>query len=233
MAILDVVKEAATVLGLEVPSLVFGSNVREMIEMQATIKEAAAEIVDAYDWQKLLVVNTVTGDDVTEAHGMPEDYRRMQKTASLWSSRWSWAAEHVVSPDEWLELQTVPFVNVTGQWIVYGGQLHFLPVMASGETAKFFYVSNNIVIDSEGQPKAAFSSDTDVFRLSERLLKLGIIYKWKQAKRQPYAQELDDFEVLKGQEIDNDPGSKPVVSGRPVRNWRYGRTWPGNVSGAP
>ncbi|TIW65440.1 MAG: hypothetical protein E5V56_07050, partial [Mesorhizobium sp.] len=140
MSILDVVKGAATVLGMEVPTLLYGATGREMVEMQALANVMASEIADAHDWQKLLVLKTLAGDGVSDAFDMPTDFRRMQKTSSLWSSRWQWATEHLTSPDQWLELQVTPIATVNGYWIIFGDQFHQWPVMANTETVKFFYV---------------------------------------------------------------------------------------------
>ncbi|RUY01481.1 hypothetical protein, partial [Mesorhizobium sp. M7A.F.Ca.CA.004.04.1.1] len=212
MSILDVVKGAATVLGMDVPTLVYGATNREMVEMQELANVMASEIVDAYDWQKLLVLKTFIGDGTTADFDLPDDYERMQQTSSLWSSRWLWATNHLTSPDQWIELQVTPIATVNGYWIIFGDQFHQWPVMASTETVKFFYVSNEIVKASNNSLKPAFTEDADTFRLSERLLKLAIIYRWKQNKGLAYQQAQDDFETLKLRMIDKDPGSKPVVS---------------------
>lgn len=234
MSILDVVKGAATVIGMDVPSLVYGATTREMVEMQELANVMAAEIVDAYDWQRLLVYNTFTGDGVVSAFDMPSDYKRMQKTSSLWSSRWLWQTMHLTSPDQWTELQVTPIATINGYWIIFGNQFHQWPVMANGETVKFFYVSNQIVMASNSSLKATFTEDADTFRLSERLLKLAIIYRWKQNKGQAYEQAMDDYQTLLLRDIDKDAGSKPVISGQPPLSWRgRGVAWPGTVTGAP
>ena len=49
----------------------------------------------------------------------------------------------------------------------------------------------------------SFTADTDTLNIladgvaSERLLERCIIYKWLQFKRQPYAQEMEDYEDLR------------------------------------
>lgn len=233
MSILDVVKGAATVLGMDVPTLVYGATSREMVEMQELANVMASEIVDAHDWQKLLIIKAFTGDGLTDAFDMPSDYRRMQKTSSLWSSRWKWATEHLTSPDEWLELQVTPIATVNDYWIIFGDQFHQWPVMASAETVKFFYVSNEIVAAENGSTKTMFNEDADRFRLSEELLKKAIIYRWKQNKGQAYEQDFDDYQTLLLRRMDDDAGSKPVISGQPPLIWRGRRVaWPGTVSGA-
>lgn len=234
MTILTTVQRATTVLGMEVPTLVYGSTDREMVEMQEVANETAASIRNAFDWQVLQTVQTITGDDVSETFTLPADYDRMLKTASLWSSRWFWSINHITDPDAWLELQAVPVAAVYGNWIMFGGSVHILPVMASTETAKFFYVSKNIVLDDTSTPKPEFSADTDTFRVSERLLKYGIVAKWKQNKGLPYGEAMEDFQRELALEMDKDAGSKPVVSAQPYTSWRSRNiAWPGTLTGAP
>lgn len=234
MTILSVVQEAATELGMNVPSQLFGVTTREMVEMRAVVNEMARDIAEAHDWQKLRIIKTVTGDDVSEAFTLPTDYDRMLKSASLWSSRWLWAIEHVVDADEWIENQVVTVTNITGRWIIYGNELHILPMMASTETVKFFYISNLLVTADDLQTKPLFTADSDTFRLSERLLKLAIVAKWKLKKGQAYEQAGDDYITLRSDLIDKDQGSKPILSGRGPVSWK-GRNiaWPGSVTGLP
>lgn len=234
MTILSTVQAATTVLGLDVPTLFYGSTVREMVEMQELANEMAQEIAETHDWQALRVIKTYTGDGSTEAHTLPTDYERMLKTASLWSSRWFWSLNHITDADQWLELQVVPIAATYGHWIIYGNELHILPVLASTETAKFFYISNKIVTATDMTTKATFTADSDVFRLSERLLKLAIIYRWKQNKGTPYGEALEDYQRELGIRMDKDAGSKPIISSQPWASWRGKNiAWPGSVTGAP
>lgn len=235
MTILSVVQSVcAEALGMDVPTLVFGSNERDMIEMQSVANTAARMICDDYDWQALRIVKTLTGNNVAEAFSLPTDYDRMLKTASLWSSRWFWSINHITDADQWLELQVVPIASTYGNWIVYADEIHILPVMASGETAKFFYISSGRVVDNVSARKPAFTADTDSFRISEDLLKSAIIYRWKMRKGLPYGEEMQDYQRDLALCMDRDQGSKPIISAQPYASWRPKNiAWPGSVTGAP
>lgn len=234
MTILDVVKGAATVLGMKVPTQVYGNTTREWVEMQELANVVAEEIAEAYDWQALLRIHTFVGDDVAEGFALPSDYERMLKTASLWSSRWFWSINHIVDQDQWLELQVVPIASTYGNWMLFGDEIHVLPIMSATETVKFFYVSNEIALDTNGMKQTSFLADTDAYRLPESLLKLAIIARWKQNKGLPYGEAMTDYQNALAQEIDKDTGSKPIVSSRPYASWRGKNiAWPGSVTGAP
>ena len=53
-----------------------------------------------------------------------------------------------------------------------------------------------------------------MFKLEERLLKLGIIWRWKAHKGQAYEEEMATFETLKQRLVKQDAGAKALVVGR-------------------
>lgn len=214
MTILDVVKKAVTSIGLEVPEQVFGSTERVWVEMQAMINRAAEMIRDEYDWQALQKTGTAAGDGSATDFALPSDYQRMPKVASVWASTTpNWPAERVLSANEWLEITTRGLPNPYGQWALFGKRLRYRPTLPIGATASFVYLTKNIVTPATGADKPLFTADDDTFVLSDRLLELAIIYRWKSSKNQAYAAELDDYESALLIEMDNDKGAKPVLDG--------------------
>lgn len=230
MTILSVVQSAATRLALGRPLAVFSSTDKAMLEMQEVANESARVIAEAHEWQVLKSIATFTGTGAQSAFNMPSDYDRMLARTSIWTSRWQWSADHIASADEWLGLTTAISPIIGGQWVIYGDQLHLLPTMATGETVKFFYVSDLIVKAANGTKKELFTADTDTFRLDERLLKLAIVWSWKAAKGLPYAEDMENYEKQLDKAMTKDGGSKPVVSSRWSDERRSVRTaWPGVV----
>jgi hypothetical protein len=61
--------------------------------------------------------------------------------------------------------------------------------------------------------KAAFSDDNDAFTLSERLLTLGLIWRWRQQKRQEYGEDMKNYELALEKEIARDKGSQLLIGG--------------------
>lgn len=225
MTLLSVVQNVCLVVGLAKPDQVAASTDRDMLEMMRIANEVAIRIRDAeFDWQALQAETTLTGDGASMDFDLPQDYARMPTKASMWSSRWSWSLEQVPSTDAWLELQAVPVIAATGQWIIYGGQIHILPAMAQAETVKFFYISKNAVKPASGSNKEFFTADDDAFRLSERALELGMIWQWRSQKGQIGDDDEDNFNRALYTAMNNDGGSKPVVSGNGRKGFRDVKT---------
>lgn len=232
MSILTVVQQASMPVGLARPLSLFGNTNREWMEMQEVVNEAASIIVQSFDWQRLKRQHVIIGDGASLDFPMPEDYRRMLRKGSIWSSRYQWQTQQIVDLDTWTELSEPNAPAQDGIWTIYGDRLHFLPRLGNSETIKFFYVKDKVCRGPDEAPaeKAAFEDDGDTFLLNERLLKLCIIYLWKQSKGQDFAAELADYEQAADQYMVEDKGSQPVVTGnsgyRPTSN-----VWPGKVSG--
>lgn len=213
MTILDIIKEVAPVIGVDVPTVVMTSNVREHVELKALANEMAERIGKAHEWQALKVIATYTGDGVIEDFDLPADYDRMLKKAKVWSSTITQPLSHVADSDDWLGLDVQNIDLVFGAWTIYGNQIHIKTALANGATAKHWYMSNLVVSPDAGADKAAFSADDDTFRLSARLLKLGMIWQWKANKGLAYGEDMATYEELKEKLISDDKGARRIVVG--------------------
>ena len=162
----------------------------------------------------------------------PDDYDRMLEKSQLWTSSLETPLTPISDRDEWLGLDIQSFDFVVNAWIIYGGQVHIKPAVASAATVKYWYQSNLIITDSGATNIAEFSDDADTFRLSERLLKLGLIYKWREMKGLPYAENMADFEMEKAKLIARDKGSRIIRIGRPSLPRDAIFAYPKSVSGA-
>jgi hypothetical protein len=232
MTVLSVVSNACLVLGIDQPDVLMTNTDREYQELARLVNDTARMIAEDYDWQLLQKVATITGNAVDEGFNVPSDYDRMVQPASIWSNRWSWSITKISSTDEWLAMQVTPYTYTFGNWIIYGDQFHILPVMAASEITKFFYISDLIVKDAGGVPKVAFTADTDVFRLDERLLELGVIWRSKKDKGLPFDVAKAEYDDLLMKKAKRDSGSQAVVSGNGRFSNRDARTaFPTTVGG--
>ena len=214
MGILSVIQNVSASISITKPEAVFSSQEREHFELQVLANACASYIAKDYEWQALKTLATLTGDGILTAFSFPDDYDRMLKKAELWSDRNAKPLGHVADTDRWLELEVRQFGFVSGLWSIFSDQVNIKPATASGELIKFYYMSNKWARDDAGTPKASFLLDTDVFRLSEPLLELCMIWMWKSKKKQPYAQEQDDYENAKEKLIAADKGSRILRIGQ-------------------
>lgn len=214
MTALSVAKEVAKKVGIAVPDELASSTDREHVELLSVMNEMAERIARGHEWQVLNTIATITGDGTTEAHDLPSDYDRMLTKSQVWTSSLETPLTPISSRDRWLQLDIQSFDFVINAWILYGGQINIKPALASGVTAKYFYQSNLIVSPESGSNKTTFTADTDTFRLDEQLLKLGVIWQWRENKGLPYAEDMQNYEILLARRVAQDKGSRMLRVGR-------------------
>lgn len=214
MTILSVCREAAVKLNQSQPSSVFSTPDALATELAFAATEAAEAILNAHDWQKLKTLATLVGDATKLAFNLPTDYDRMLKKADVHSASWQNARfSPAKDEDDWIYINDIGINATPGVWIILGGQFRVFPAMPVGETARFYYVSNLIVAPNSGANKAAFTLDSDTFRLSEKLLRLGVVWRWRSHKRMEYAEDMANFETALAEEIGKDKGSRILTVG--------------------
>lgn len=194
----------------------FSSTDLVALEMADLANEVAADIVASHDWRALTKVATVVGNGGL-AYPLPADYDRMTLASEVDdAATWFWGYDNFESVNEWMRFKSGTYSIVSpGGWIIIGGELQFYP--APNGTAQYPYVSNLWARAADGTPKAEFTADDDTFVLDERLLTLGLIWKWNAQKGQDYSEALSDYEMALGQKQGRDKGSRLLRTPR-----RYG-----------
>ena len=210
MTILSVCSDAAIELSQTEPTTLFSTTDKFAKELRVQANEAAVDIAESYDWQRLITLATVTGDGTDTSFPFPADYDRMVMKTNLAGKDSNIDLVKSRDLDQWAYFQNQGSTSVPGHWLILGGELQFNPSPANGVQYSYYYVSNQIV--SGG--KAAFSADSDTFLLSERLLKLGIIWRWRASKRMEYAEDMKNYEIALSKAITKDKGSRILVAGQ-------------------
>lgn len=216
-------------IGLDIPSAVFSGTDRTQLELKATVNKCARMISRAHTWQKLKVQASYTGDGSEEDFDLPADYHWMPDDTRLWSSDTKCTLVKIRSDDEWLGIDVQDITTAHRSWIIFGGQIHFKPALQSAEIIRHFYQSTALVEPASGTAKSAFTLDTDYFRLDEDLLALCIIYVWKMDHGNPYAEQLNDYEIAKEKLIARDKGATIIAQGRMRMPRGVTLAYPGSV----
>jgi len=194
MTLLTVVQDVCARVGVAAPIALIptiNSN-RTARELLACANEMAQRIAyDTREWQAMKKSVTYTGNGVTTAFNLPADYKRMLLTTSVWRSTSAMQPmRYIADTDEWLQRRAANWSDAWGEWTLLGNQILIWPAMGVGTTARFSYLDKNCVALDGGGYANTFLNDDDVFRLDERILKLGMIFDWKQSKGSPYAEDM-------------------------------------------
>lgn len=223
MTLLTVVRDVCAVVGVIAPTSVFSSinTNRTMFEMLGNANEMAQRIAYDYrEWTRLKKSVVYSGDGTTTAFNLPADYKRMLKTANVWRSTSTQQPMRFISDtDEWMQRRAANWTDAWGEWTLLGDQMLIWPAMGVGVTALYPYLDKNCVVLAAGGYGDRFVQDTDTFRLNERLLKLGMIFNWKQQKGSPYAEDMGTYSDTLNVEAGSDKPSATLIDRRPASDY--------------
>lgn len=225
MTILSIVQSACLSIDVERPVTVFSSTDRTWQEMASIANTAALQILDDYDWQRLIRPATITGDGVGTAFTLPADYSRMVKDANLWGPNWVfYPAQQMQDFNQWLEWLNYQIETWQQRWMVFGGNLNIMPVLPLNDTLSYGYISTNIVV---GADPTTFTADTDNFVLDDELLRLSIIWNWKESKGFDFSADLAKYQERLEKQRFRDVGARQtIISGRGRYRWPTGQSFP-------
>ena len=208
MTLLSVVKDVCATVGVQLPTSVFSgiTGNRTMQEMLEPATEMAQTIAyDTRDWTRLTDDVTYNGDGHlvsgvmtgTSAFNLPANYKRMLLSSNVWRSTSTMTPSRFIADiDEWMQRRARNWNEQPyGEWTMYGGQIHIWPIMAVGEHSYFTYLDKNCIDLDSGGTGDAFLNDLDNFLIDERVLRLGMIWKWKSNKGSSYAEDMGSYET--------------------------------------
>jgi hypothetical protein len=228
MSLLTVVRDVCAVVGVELPTSVFTSISanRTMQEMVALANEMAQRIAfDTREWTRLRKTHIFAGTGVLGVDGfvtgtgefdLPADYQRMLLSSNVWHSSYTQSPmRFIANPDEWVKRRISNTVEGRGEWTLLNGQMVIRPIMLVGQEAMFAYLHRNCIKLAAGGFGSSFLADDDSFVLSERVLRLGMIWQWKAQKGSAYAEDMgtygDALNVASGAD-----SPAPILVDRPV-----------------
>lgn len=181
-----------------------------MIEMRDLVQDVAVDIAKSAEWRALTKIATLTG---AASYPVPVDYDRMLAGQGVQDKgNWFWGYYPFASVAEYMmAVNAQVALPNPGGWIILGGAFKFFP--APSGVATFPYISKYIVTGSDLVAKETFSQDNDTFALPERLLTLGLIWRYRSQKGLDYSEDLATYGNALAQEQNNDKGARVMRLG--------------------
>lgn len=183
MTVLAALQKAAIRLAGRKPVSFFGVTDKLEIELASLAETVAEDIAQYHEWQALTNIHTVVSDGIAGDYPMPDDFDRFPLTGTIMDGNtlfWGYSQYHNL--DGFLLDEARDFNAAPGGWVIYGDRIRFAPVPELNARARFAYISENYALSPNTTPQKGFTSDMDEFRLPERLLTLGVIWRWREDK---------------------------------------------------
>lgn len=227
MALLSAMQSAAIRLVGQRPSVFFGSSEQFQIEICDLVNEVAADVVASNDWQGLTRLHTIAGDGIETEFNLPDDYlRQLVRSDVQDSNSWAWGYLHITDVNDFTYDQNRGWPGFPGAWIILQNKMMFTPAPTGNAT--FPYISKNYAVDTATlSPKDSFTADTDEFVPPERLLTLGLVWRWREQKKLDYSGDQEAFAKALSEYASRDRGSRIIRSRSrlPLRGTQVGWPW--------
>lgn len=211
MAILTALQSASVRLVGRKPATFFGAPQSAVFEMEMAdlVNEVAQDIAKYQDWQALTKIASLTGDGSTTEFSLPADYDRQLVDADVQRSvAWMWGYFHFTNINDFIFQENTGWNPIPGGWIIYGDKMRFSPA-PSGE-AQYPYITKNWALGADSIAKPQFTADTDTFALPERLLTLGLIWRWRENKKLDASGDQEAFVKALDEYAGKDKGSSII-----------------------
>ncbi|ASY69324.1 hypothetical protein [Sinorhizobium fredii] len=198
MTLLTVINKVSDIVSLDRFDSVYGTNDPNAQTMVALAEEAGAEIARRADWKRMLKTHAVSASPEI----LPADYQRLAPGGGVRAAAGGFFRP-VSNGAQWAVIVGVgsaePYCHLSGR------EMLFSPAGSSAD-ATIDYVSKNWVLGDPYEERDAFRADDDTTLFPERLLKKGLIWRWKRQKGLSFEDNLAEFEADLLQEINADRG---------------------------
>lgn len=211
MSILPALQSAAIRLYGRRPTVFFGSSDKFELELCDWANEVAKDIAQKHEWQALVRVEEFSGNGYVTEYPFPTDYDRQLMRSDLQAGNgWAFNYYRIADINDYYAYRQDGIAGWPGIWTIYDDKLHVFPAPATGSRAYYPYISKNYAKDVDGVRKAEFTNDTDSFILPERLLTLGIVWRWRENKKLDYTADLEAFNEALSMYASKDNGSRII-----------------------
>ena len=226
MPLIDIIQGASRRVNYPQPTSAMGTTDPNIALLIDCAQDAGDDAVERVNWQSLKLVNPTqfVGNGVTAAFPLPVGFQALSPSDVFVSNLYpTWQLPGPVSESALVRLKALPMAIPTHTWRQVGNSvagsgiivpmIEFFPVLGVGEIVTFVYAKGLWIANSMGglYAPAAWAADSDLSLISERLIRLGAVWRWKRRKGFDYSEEMNDYEGaldrLGGQE-----DTAPVVS---------------------
>jgi hypothetical protein len=211
MSLLTIVQDAMSICGLSAAASVYGTNDPTSAQFVALAQVEGDELSRFHDWRSLKVSATLTGDGTTTLWDLPEDFDRFMPGEILWSDQSAGELLTKVSDQELVALKAQETDPPEPVWRLFGDQIEIWPALDNGEIITTEYRSEFWILANDATTrKARWSADTDRALVPERLMTLGIVWRWKQAKGFDYSESFRSYQFERQRAAGVDGGSPTI-----------------------
>jgi hypothetical protein len=212
--LLQVVQNLCSRQNLSVPATVIGSTDPMVVQLRALLEEEGDDLARRHPWEILTLEaswTTTAQEDQGAMTTLAPGFRSIINE-TVWDRTTVLPVCGPMDSRQWQASKAMVASGPRYRYRIRGGKFLVNPVPAASESWYFEYLSSHWIIDTtQTTTKAAFTADTDLIRLPERLCLQGLRWRWKKEKGFDYAEDFRTYEAMVKEAMGKD-GGKGVLS---------------------
>jgi len=213
MSLLTLIQQAARRIGVTPPTVVVNSTDANTQELLTCAQEEGFQLMRRGTWQVLRKQkeHTALAQEV-QTNMIPADFDRfVQET--FWNRTKKRILWGPITPQEWQNLKAWTATPAMDTFTVRGGNILIIPNPTAGDQMYFEYISKNWCQSSGGTAQDEWLADTDTGILDEKLMRLGVIWRYKQKKGLKADIDFQNYETQVKQALTVDQPQRTVNFG--------------------
>lgn len=228
--LLQIIQDAAVAIGIPRPAAALSFADPQVLQLVEMAQQEGDDLSRAYDWSELVVPRDFTCVATEAQDEPPIDWSRYVRDVEIWNVARQLPITGPVDASEWVYLTTRVAQTEPQYWRMIGGKLNIYTPVA-GETVRYEYVTTNWILSNDGSTFIdRWTHDGDSPRLPSRLIKQGIVWRWKQKKGLDYAEDMATYERWKEIDTADNRGNRRIRMSKQIRGDLPLNFWPGRIS---
>lgn len=205
MSLYSICKSVLAQTGWTVFNTIAANSDATAVQIKELANEELRQLSKRYDWLETEVeysFNTVVGQHI---YLLPEDYRR-SKPGSMFNAVQYYTVRGSVEQQEWNYRRHGLYASLDRQHykLKFNGTRYAIELAAppsSVEELLFVYQTKEFAVDDAGFSKLEYEADTDVAKIPEDLVKLGLKWRFREAKGMDFSAALAEYNTTINQQF--------------------------------
>jgi hypothetical protein len=213
LTVLQIVQSACKRIGIIVPNAAVSAVDQQTIQLVGLCEEEGQEQAARYAWTALQTEATFL-TTATETQTLLETAAPGCKyivNDTIWNRDLRRPVYGPKSQQDWQQAKAININGPFNSFRVIQGNILFNPIPVAGQNCYFEYVTRYWISTSVGAGAQFWTNDADLSLLDDACMITGLIWRWKQAKGQAYAEDYAKYERLITDAMARD-GSKPKLN---------------------
>lgn len=230
-SLLEIIQRAAKIIGLPKPTAAISSSDPQVQQLVELAQVEGDELASSGSWTRVVQRDFVCVAGELQDTEPPDDMRRLVRDGQFWNVSRQLLINGPVSSEEWTYLTTRVAQSEPQYWRLINGKLNIFRAVA-GETVRYEYVSKSWIVGGENSESLfEWENDGDQPIFPSRVIKLGVVWRYKHAKGLDYAEDMETYERAKAAEMGDSKGQKPIAMSLHNHGDIPNHFWPGRIDG--